>query len=59
MKRYLVGVVCLTLVAGAVYASKLNKEQKRIQECGVVMQEVLNLPDNIRRSSWKRPSASS
>ncbi len=29
------------------YASKLNKEQKRLQECGVVMQEVLNLPDNI------------
>src|SRR6266849_3981080 len=47
MKRYLVGVVCLTLVAGAVYASKLNKEQKRLQECGVVMQEVLNLPDDI------------
>src|SRR5246127_1902569 len=47
MKRYLVGVICLTFVAGAVYASKLNKEQKRIQECGVVMQEVLNIPDNI------------
>jgi len=47
MKRYLVGAVCLTLIAGAVYASKLNKEQKRLQECGVVMQEVLNVPDNI------------
>ena len=47
MKRYLVGAVCLTLVAGAVYANKLNKEQKRLQECGVVMQEVLNIPDNI------------
>jgi SH3 domain-containing YSC84-like protein 1 len=47
MKRYLVGAVCLTLVAGAVCAKKLNKEQKRLQECGVVMQEVLNIPDNI------------
>jgi lipid-binding SYLF domain-containing protein len=47
MKRYLVGAVCLTLIATAVYASKLNKEQKRLQECGVVMQEVLNIPDNI------------
>jgi SH3 domain-containing YSC84-like protein 1 len=47
MKRYLVSAVCLTLIAGAVYASKLNKEQKRLQECGVVMQEVLNIPDNI------------
>src|SRR5579863_106651 len=47
MKRYLVGAVCLTLVAGAVYARKLNSEQKRLENCGVVMQEVLNIPDNI------------
>jgi lipid-binding SYLF domain-containing protein len=47
MKRYFVGAVCLTLIAGTVFASKLNKEQKRLQECGVVMQEVLNIPDNI------------
>jgi lipid-binding SYLF domain-containing protein len=47
MKRYLISAVCLTLVAGAVYASKLNKEQKRLETCGVVMQEVLNIPDNI------------
>ena len=47
MKRYLVGAVCLTLVAGAVYARKLNNEQKRLENCGVVMQEVLNIPDNI------------
>jgi lipid-binding SYLF domain-containing protein len=47
MKRYLVGAVCLTLVAGAVCARKLNNEQKRLENCGVVMQEVLNIPDNI------------
>jgi SH3 domain-containing YSC84-like protein 1 len=47
MKKYLVAAACLTLVSGAVYARKLNKEQKRLQECGVVMQEVLNVPDNI------------
>ena len=47
MKRYLLGVVCLTLITGVVYARKFNKEQKRLQECGVVMQEVLNIPDNI------------
>jgi SH3 domain-containing YSC84-like protein 1 len=47
MKRYLIGAVCLTLVAGALYAKKLNKEQKRLEECGVVMQEVLNVPENI------------
>src|SRR6201982_2016092 len=47
MKKCLVAVTCLTLVAGAVFAKKLNNEQKRLEECGVVMQEVLNVPDNI------------
>jgi len=47
MKRYLATSVCLTLTAGVVYAAKLNKEQKRLEECGVVMQEVLNIPDSI------------
>lgn len=47
MKRYLVAAACLTLVAGIVYAQDLNKEQKRLEESGVVMQEVLNIPDNI------------
>jgi lipid-binding SYLF domain-containing protein len=49
MKKYLVAATCLTLVAGAVFAKKLNNEQKRLEECGVVMQEVLNVPDNIPR----------
>jgi SH3 domain-containing YSC84-like protein 1 len=47
MKKYLVAATCLTLVAGAVFAKKLNNEQKRLEECGVVMQEILNVPDNI------------
>jgi lipid-binding SYLF domain-containing protein len=47
MKRFMVTAVCLTLAAGAAYAQKLNKEQKRLEESGVVMQEVLNIPDNI------------
>jgi SH3 domain-containing YSC84-like protein 1 len=47
MKRYLVTAVCLTLAAGVVYAAKLNKEEERLQQCGVVMQEVLNVPDSI------------
>src|ERR1700745_3596825 len=47
MKKYAVAAACLTLISGAVYARKLNKEQKRLEECGVVMQEVLNVPDNI------------
>src|ERR1700758_1483271 len=47
MNRYLIGAVCITLAGGLVSARKLNKEQKRLEECGVVMQEVLDVPDNI------------
>jgi len=47
MKRYLIGTLSLTLVAAAMYAGKLNSEQKRLENCGVVMQEVLNIPDSI------------
>lgn len=49
MKRYLVAAMCLTLVAGAVFAAKLNKEQKRLENCGTVMQEIVNVPENIPR----------
>jgi lipid-binding SYLF domain-containing protein len=47
MKRLMVTAACLTLAAGALYAEKLNKEQQRLEECGVVMQEVVNIPDSI------------
>ena len=47
MKKLLVTAACLSLVAGAVYARKLNKEQRRLEDCGVVMQEVLNVPEDI------------
>src|SRR6478672_968549 len=47
MKRHLVIAVCIGLSAGVVYAANLNKEQKRLQGCGAVMQEVLNIPDSI------------
>src|SRR5271169_645826 len=47
MKKFMVTAACLTFAAGAVYAHKLNKEQRRLEECGVVMSEVLHIPDNI------------
>ena len=47
MNRSLIGVACITLAAVSVFAYDLNKEQKRLEESGVVMQEVLNVPDNI------------
>jgi lipid-binding SYLF domain-containing protein len=45
MKRYLIVAVCLLFAAAAVYAA--TKEQKRLENCGVVMQEILNIPDNL------------
>jgi lipid-binding SYLF domain-containing protein len=45
VKRYLVIAACVSFAAGAVYAA--TKEQKRLENCGVVMQEVLNIPDNL------------
>jgi lipid-binding SYLF domain-containing protein len=47
MKRYLITAACLTLAAGTVFAVQLNKEQKRLEQCGVVMQEITDIPDNI------------
>ncbi len=47
MKRFMVAAACLTFVSGTLLAGGLNKEQKRLEECGTVMQEVLNIPDNI------------
>src|SRR5260370_5646668 len=47
MKRTLVIAVCVSFAAGAVYAA--TKEQKRLENCGMVMQEVLNMPDNLPR----------
>jgi lipid-binding SYLF domain-containing protein len=47
MKKFLVTAACLTFAAGAVYAHKLNREQRRLEECGVVMSEILHVPDDI------------
>src|ERR1700732_1931391 len=47
MKRSLVIGVCLSFAAGALYAA--TKEQKRLENCGLVMQEVLSIPDNLPR----------
>jgi SH3 domain-containing YSC84-like protein 1 len=47
MKKFMVTAACLSLVAGVVYAKKANKEQRRLENCGVVMTEVLNIPDSI------------
>jgi lipid-binding SYLF domain-containing protein len=45
MFRYLTLAACVVLASSVVHAE--NKEQGRLEQVGVVMQEVLDVPDNI------------
>ena len=45
MLRYLTLALCL--VWGSTALTAENKEQNRLENCGVVMQEILDIPDNI------------
>jgi SH3 domain-containing YSC84-like protein 1 len=45
MSRYLSVALCLVLGSASLGAA--NKEQDRLENCGVVMQEILDVPDNI------------
>ena len=47
MLRYLSLALCVVLGSAALDAA--NKEQDRLEHCGVVMQEILDVPDNIPR----------
>ena len=44
MSRY---VVVFCVVLGMASLGAQNKEQSRLENCGVVMEEILNVPDNI------------
>lgn len=45
MNRYCLAIACLTLAVGTISAA--TKEQKRLQNCGAVMQQILSVPDNL------------
>jgi lipid-binding SYLF domain-containing protein len=45
MFRYLTLALCFTFVAVALYA--VTKEEDRLENCGLVMEEIMNVPDNI------------
>jgi lipid-binding SYLF domain-containing protein len=47
MIRKLILVVCLGLIATAPLFAENNKEQKRLENSGVVMQEIMNTPEDI------------
>ncbi|HEV1993513.1 MAG TPA: lipid-binding SYLF domain-containing protein [Candidatus Acidoferrum sp.] len=44
LRRFTI-TLCILFAAATVYAA--NKEQKRLETCGTVIQEIMNLPDNI------------
>ncbi|HEY1472181.1 MAG TPA: lipid-binding SYLF domain-containing protein [Candidatus Acidoferrum sp.] len=49
MKRILCFVLALALVTPAMFASD-KKEQDRLENCGLVIQEIMDIPDNIPQS---------
>jgi len=49
MNRFMVSAACLGLAAGTIFASPMNKEQERLENCGVVLQEIINIPEDIPR----------
>jgi SH3 domain-containing YSC84-like protein 1 len=52
MLRKMMTTALVLVLAGAVYAA--NKEQERLENCGVVMQEIINIPDNIPQDLLKK-----
>jgi SH3 domain-containing YSC84-like protein 1 len=51
-RKYLSVAVCLAVGSGIIVSAQdkdkdTNHEQRRLAECGVVMSEVLNVPDNV------------
>jgi hypothetical protein len=55
MSRYLSLTLCVLLGS----TSLLADEKGRLENCGVVMQEILDIPDNIPQNLLRRPNASS
>src|SRR5271168_4334085 len=53
MIRKSILVLCMGLLAAAT-ASADNKEQKRLENSGAVMQEIMNVPDNIPQQVMER-----
>ena len=52
MFRYSTVVLCFTFVAVALYAA--TKEENRLENCRVVMEEIMNVPDNIPQELWDK-----
>jgi lipid-binding SYLF domain-containing protein len=46
--------LALCLVLGSSVLGAVNKEQERLENCGVVMQEIVDVPDNIPQELLKK-----
>jgi lipid-binding SYLF domain-containing protein len=54
VKSVLVTLLCLSLVPSAAFASKGEREQKRVEEAGQVLKEIVDIPDNIPKDLLDR-----
>ena len=52
MRRKAALTLCFMLLAGSLYAA--NKEQKRLENSGLVMQEIMNTPENIPQAVMEK-----
>ena len=58
MKRITACFLAVVLMmATSAFAAGDAKEQERVKEAGEVLKEILNIPDDIPRTCWIRPSA--
>jgi SH3 domain-containing YSC84-like protein 1 len=46
MKKWLAGVLALSLIAPVLFADD-RKEKERLENCGLVIQEIMDIPDDI------------
>ncbi len=54
LKRVLISLLLLSLMMGTTFASRGEHEQKRVEEAGEVLKEILNIPDNIPKELLDR-----
>ena len=45
MRRFMVGLLAMAMIAPPAQAQE--KEHERLQECGAVLEEILNIPDSV------------
>jgi lipid-binding SYLF domain-containing protein len=45
MHKFVVGLLAMAMISPSVQAQE--KEHERLQECGTVLEEILNIPDNV------------